>query len=200
MSVQYVDPSVSRAKFERELEEYRALEGEYRRRGWLLLAAKYPHVLVALAAPQLTPPAIVTGVAFDYANYDAQPPSVRLVNPFTGEPYKGNQLPTTLNRQVQMSGAMMPGLPGGVAMLAHQPYMQFHSPEDVPFLCIAGVREYHEHPAHTGDAWELHRAAGAGRLTRLLDIIYRYGVQPVTGYHVTLVPQISGFGVSEVPQ
>lgn len=200
MSAQFVDPSVSRVKFERELEEYRALEGEYRRRGWLLLAAEYPHVLVALAAPQLTPPAIVTGVAFDYANYDAQPPSVRLVNPFTGEPYKGNQLPTTLNRQIQMPGAMMPGLPGGVAMVAHQPYMQFHSPEDVPFLCIVGVREYHEHPAHTGDAWELHRAAGAGRLARLLDIIYRYGVQPVTTYHVTLVPQISGFGVSEVPQ
>lgn len=199
MSAQFVDPSVSRVKFERELEEYRILEDEYRRKGWLLLAADYPRVLIALAARQLKPPAIVTGVAFDYTNYDAQPPSVRLVNPFTGEPYKGNQLPTSLNRQVQLPGAMMPGMPEGVAMVAHQPLMQAHSPEDVPFLCIAGVREYHEHPAHTGDAWELHRASGAGRLVRLLDIIYRYGVQPVTAYQVTLTPQITGFAVSEVP-
>lgn len=200
MSAQFVDPSVSHAKFEREFEEYQTLEGEYRRRGWLLLAAEYPRILVVLAAPQLNPPAIVTGVAFDYTNYDAQPPSVRLVNPFTGEPYKGNQLPTALNRQIQVPGDMMPGMPGGVSMLAHQPLMQSYSPEDIPFLCIAGVREYHEHPAHSGDAWELHRAAGAGRLVRLLDIIYRYGIEPLRGYQVTLVPQITGFAVSEVPQ
>lgn len=198
MSAQFVDPNVSRIKFERELEEYRSLEDEYRRRGWLLLSAAFPHILVVLAAPQLNPPAIVTGVAFNYANYDAQPPSVRLVNPFTGEPYQGKQLPTTLKRTVQ--GPALPGLPPGASLLTHQPLMQFHSPEDVPFLCIAGVREYHEHPAHTGDAWELHRATGAGRLVRLLDIIHCYGVQPLTGYHVTIMPQISGFVESEVPE
>lgn len=200
MGAQFVDPSVSRAKFERELEEYRTLESEYRRRGWLLLTAEFPHMLVALAAPQLQPPSVVTGVAFDYTNYDAQPPSVRLVNPFTSEPYTGAQLPTRLNRMVQMQRGALPGLRADVSLMEPQPLMQFHSPEDVPFLCIVGVREYHEHPAHTGDGWELHRASGAGRLVRLLDIIYRYGVQPLTGYHITLVPQITGFAQPEVPQ
>ena len=73
---------------------------------------------------------------------------------------------------------------------AAQPYLQAHSPDDIPFLCIAGVREYHEHPAHSGDAWELHRADGAGRLVRLLEIIHRYGVVPIAGYGVQLVPQV----------
>jgi len=50
--------------------------------------AEYPRVLVLLASPKLTPSAIVTGVLFDYTNYDASPPSVRLVHPFTAEPYK----------------------------------------------------------------------------------------------------------------
>lgn len=90
---QFVEPKVSRAKFDRELDEYRMLEREYRQRGWLLLRAEYPHILVALAAPQLTPAAIVTGVQFDYSNYDFRPPSVRLVNPFTEEPYKANEIP-----------------------------------------------------------------------------------------------------------
>ncbi len=71
--------------------------------------------------------------------------------------------------------------------------MQGYGPDDIPFLCIAGVREYHEHPAHTGDSWQLHRAQGAGRLVRLLDVISRYGVQSIAGYAVSLVTQVSGF-------
>src|SRR5207249_10301979 len=93
---QFVDPQVSRAKFDRELTEYRQLEADYRRRGWLLVRAEFPSVHVVLATPQLTPPAIVTGVAFDYTNYDMRPPSVRLVDPFTAETYKAKELPTHL--------------------------------------------------------------------------------------------------------
>jgi hypothetical protein len=87
----------------------------------------------------------------------------------------------------------MPGLPEGARLpvVAVQPLMQFHSPDDIPFLCLAGVREYHEHPGHTGDMWELHRPTGAGRLVRLLEIIYKYGIQSINGYGVQLIPQIS---------
>jgi hypothetical protein len=159
---------------------------------------------VVLAAPQLKPPAIVVGVAFDYSNYDARPPSVALVDPFSGEPYKAQELPTNLLRQVagappfppdlQMPDGMMPA-----QVVTHQPLMQAHGPEDIPFLCIAGVREYHEHPGHSGDAWELHRQSGAGRLVRLLDVIDKYGVAPLNNYNVTMVPQVAGFQQSEVP-
>lgn len=202
-SAQFVDPEVSRAKFEREITEYRKFETDYRQRGWLLVKAEFPSVLVVLAAPQLTPPAIVTGVAFDYANYDAWPPSVRLVDPFTADPYPAKQLPTHLKRAVDAGTPPIPGLqlPLGAQarLVAQQPLMQWYSPDDIPFLCIAGVREYHNHPGHSGDAWELHRCAGAGRLVRLLDTITKYGVEPISEYRVSLVPQISGFVQSEVP-
>jgi hypothetical protein len=195
---------VSQTKFEREVSEYHEFEMDYRRRGWLLVKAKFPMVLVALAAPQLTPPAIVTGVLFDYTNYDALPPSVHLVNPFTSEPYKAKELPTHLLRSVQAGAPMMPPglqLPLGAQarLIAQQPLMQWYGPDDTPFLCIAGVREYHDHPGHSGDAWESHRRSGAGRFVRLLETITKYGVQPITEYHVSLVPQVSGFVQKEVP-
>jgi len=190
---QSTDPRVSRTKFDREVGEFKELEADYRARGWLLLSAAFPTVLVALAAPQLNPPAMVTGVQFDYTNYDSEPPSVRLVNPFTGVPYLAKELPTALNRVESGQELELPGLPAGgrLKMQTVQPLMQFHTPDEVPFLCLPGVREYHEHPAHSGDPWQLHRPTGAGRLVRLLQIIYRYGVQPLSGYNVTLVPQVS---------
>lgn len=196
---------MSKAKFDQEIANFRAQEAKYRSRGWLLLEAEYPRVLVVLCATQLKPPAIITGVAFDYTNYDAQPPSVVLVDPFTDEPYPFGNMPTTLLRQVvgpeiQIPG--QPGPPGGKAprMVGQQPLMQAAKPEDIPFFCIAGVREYHEHPAHSGDAWELHRKVGAGRLVRLLEVIDTYGVRPISAYNVELVPRVSGFVQTQVPE
>ncbi len=200
---QYTDPKVSRRKFEREVEEYRRNEVAYRSRGWILVEADFPRVLVVLCAAKLKPAAVITGVRFDYSNYDAAPPSVQLVEPFTGEPYRAAELPTTLKRQV-VGPALPPGasLPPGAnvpRLVGHQPLMQAYGPEDMPFLCLAGVREYHEHPAHSGDAWELHRCIGAGRLVRLLEVIDTYGVRPISGYNVELVPRI-GFAQNEVPE
>jgi hypothetical protein len=194
VAVQFVDPVVSRRKFDREIAEFHTLAGEYRQRGWFLVHADYPNVHIVLAAPKLIPPAIVTGVAFDYTNYDTMPPSVRMVNPFTGDPYKAKDLPTALNRSVPLpqQEIAVPGIPAGAKMMfaAAQQLMQAYGPDEIPFLCLAGVREYHDHPAHSGDVWELHRASGAGRLVRLLEIIHHYGIEPITGFDVQLVPQV----------
>jgi hypothetical protein len=195
-AAQHVEPAVSRAKFEREIADFRAVGPEYRRNGWFLLEASFPRVLVAMAAPQLSPPAIVCGVLVDYTNYDAEPPSVRLVNPFTTEPYLADELPTNLPRALEGQAVELPGMPGALQFQQAQPLMQAYGPKEIPFLCIAGVREYHVHPAHSGDAWELHRAAGAGRLVRLLEVIHTYGIAPIKSYGVNLVPQI-GFEISE---
>lgn len=193
MRTQSVDLSVSLAKFEREIAEYRELEEDYRSRGWLLFEAEFPRVLVVMAAPQLQPPAIVTGVSFDYTNYDAEPPSVKLVNPFTGVPYLDKELPTRLNMPLPTQEIPFPNAPGApmLQFAPEQPLMVSHSPDEVPFLCTPGVREYHEHPAHTGDSWSLHRTSGAGRLVRILDLIYSLGVVPLKGYKVNLIPQVS---------
>ena len=201
-AAQYVDPAVSHGRFDAELAEYVQMRREYEAKGWLLVEATFPTVFIVLASPKLKPPAIVTGVLFDYSNYDNEPPSVRLVNPLTRIPYKGRELPTALNRAMPGQAMQLPGMPPGanLQMQVAQPLMQAHDPEDIPFLCIAGVREYHEHPAHTGDAWELYRSTGAGRLVRLLEVIHRYGVEPIQDYAIQLVPQIGGFQAGSPPE
>lgn len=188
---QYADPEVSRRKFDREITEFQSHADEYRSRGWFLVQAEFPNVLVILGTPKTIPPAIVCGVQFDYSNYDADPPSVRFVDPFTCEPYRFDQLPIQLNRSVP-NGGPTEVIPGGVQihLQQEQPLMIAHRTEDIPFLCLAGVREYHRHPAHSGDHWELHRPSGAGRLIRLLEIISKYGIEPIAGFQVQMIPQV----------
>ncbi|MDE0231637.1 MAG: hypothetical protein OXI56_11575 [bacterium] len=194
---QYVDPAVSRVKFDREIAEYFSNEVHYRSRGWFVVKADWPVVDVVMASSKTNPPTIVTAVQFDYTNYDAAPPSVRLIDPFSGRILLSKELPTRLPRTVPGPETV---LPGGVKaqMNTVQELMQAHSPEAIPFLCIAGVKEYHDHPGHSGDPWELHRSAGGGRLVRLLEAISKYGLEPVTGLSVNLVPQVT-FSVTDPP-
>jgi hypothetical protein len=193
---QFADPEVSRKKFDAEISEFLCLRREYEERGWFLLQHEFPHAFVLLAAPKLVPPAIVFGVSFDYSNYDARPPSVVFVNPFTRVPCKYKDIPPQLRLN---RGVAVQGMPAQIQLGVPQPLLQAFDEEEQPFLCIAGVLEYHEHPAHRGDAWELHRTAGAGRLARLLEVISRFGTEPIRGYGVNLVPQV-GFDLGPPPQ
>jgi hypothetical protein len=197
---QFADLEVSRSKFAIEIAEFRELQAEYEARGWFLVDATFPAAFVLMTAPSLRPIPVVFGVLFDYTNYDAVAPSVRLVNPVNREPIPWGDLPPALrlNRSVPSEPVELPGVPGQLQMQATQPLMQAFGPEEIPFLCLAGVREYHEHPAHSGDVWELYRASGAGRLVRLLEVIQTYGVAPIRGYGVNLVPQV-GFDVGDAP-
>ena len=229
---QFADPAVSRRKFDREIAEFRSHADEYRRRGWLLAEAEFPHALVILATAKTQPISILCGVWFDYSNYDAAPPSVRLVHPLTREPYKSSEVPTRLPRMPAPPGgaqalppggaqalppggaqalppgiaqalppgiaqALPPGiaqaLPPGVAqaqLVVAIPLMQAYGDDAIPFLCLAGVREYHEHPAHSGDHWLSHRTFGAGRLVRLLEVISKYGLETIHGFEVKMRPEI----------
>ena len=184
-----VDPAVSRAKFDRELAEYRRLEDEHIRRGWWMLKAEFPEVLVAFATPQIKPPSVLFGALLDFSNYDYWPPSVRLVNPFTRKPYPYKELPTKLPRRIEGPGVIPPHLAAQGIIALEQPLMMSHtpdSPDDVPFLCLPGVREYHQHPAHSADDWLLHRGGSEGTLYFILEKLYQYGVVPITGYEAQL--------------
>lgn len=166
-----------------------------------MLRAEFPIVVVGMATPRLKPTALPFAVRLDYTNYDEIPPSLRFVHPLTEEPILTKNMPTMLPRaKPPTTPAGLPGLPPGfLALQQVENLLQTYGPDEVPFLCIAGVREYHDHPAHTGDAWELHRVTGAGRLVRLLDIVYTYGIEPITDYNVSLQPQI-GFAVPRPAQ
>ena len=126
---QYVDPSVSRTKFDREIADYLAYEADYRTRGWFMVKAEWPVVVVVLASHKTIPPTIVTAVQFNYSNYDAEPPSVRLVDPFSGRFLLSKELPTRLRRMIPGPELPIPGPDGGKAQLnTTQDLMQAHSP------------------------------------------------------------------------
>jgi hypothetical protein len=189
------DPVVSRSKFEREVAEYRRLEQDHLRRGWMLLRAEYPEVFIVFANPAMSPPAVIFGALLDFTNYDLWAPSVTLVHPFTREPYKARELPVLFLRRPpaaeippQVMAMMQQGVPLEQLMPPRR-LLVWYTPDDVPFVCLPGIREYHEHPGHSGDSWLLHRGRGEGTLFFILDQLYKYGVQPMT-YTVEMVPVV----------
>jgi hypothetical protein len=176
----FVEPSVSRAKLDRELSNFLQHAKVYRRRGIWLLEYDFPTVLFALAAINLKPYMVVPcGVLLDFSNYDVDPPSVRFVNPATMVPLKANEIPYKFVRQ---------GLNGEPTALVQE----WTPDDDRPFLCLQGVREYHDNSGHSGDPWLLHRGSGAGTLMYLLNSLAKYGVEPISQIHVQLVLGING--------
>jgi hypothetical protein len=135
-------------------------------------------------------------------------------------PYAAGEMPTAMLRAVETPlpegfpqlGLMPPvPVPGGdgstepaggkasrPSVVSHQPLVQVHE-GGLPFLCLAGVREFHEHPGHTGQPWELERTSGAGGLVRLVEVIHKYAIEPIGGWAVNLVPQVT-LGVGEPPK
>ncbi|MCB4803720.1 hypothetical protein QO001_003912 [Methylobacterium brachiatum] len=196
--LQTVDPEVSRAKFAREVADYRALEDVYRKRGQILLDATFPEVCVMFAAPKLRPSPVLACVIVNFTDYDVQPLSVRFIDPFTREPVKAKDLPLPMLRRPPVP----PGMPMEMYLqLLQQGQMpvnlllQNNGPEEPPFLCLPRVREYHDNPAHTGDSWFLHRHSGEGSLAFILDTIWSHGINPVEHYQFVVQAQMPMIGV-----
>lgn len=201
---QSIDPQVSRTKFDREIKSFRKLEDVYIQRGWYLLKASFPEVFVVFVARQLNPAPVVFGAKLDFTDYDFRPPSVRIVHPFTGVPYKAKELsePAKLLRKSTGQGqAFQIPQAGGVMVQLQlpQPLMQWHDLDEIPFLCLAGVREYHDHPAHTGDNWLLHRARGEGTLFHILSVLSKYGIDSIKKMNIALNITVTGFQI-EAPE
>jgi hypothetical protein len=191
---QVVDPEVSRAKFDREVAAYRKLEATYRKRGWLLLDAAFPEIFVVFAATKIRPAPIVAGVVVDFTDYDLQPPSVRFVDPFTREKLLASNVHFQMLRRPPMPGippdAMAALMQQGALQVSNM--IQANRADDYPFICLPGVREYHDNPAHTGDSWLLHRGSGEGSLVFILEKIWMYGVDPLSAYNIQIQAQVNG--------
>lgn len=176
------DPAVSRRKFEREVANWRGLEPCYRERGIWLLEAEFPKILAALVTPNARPMFVRCGVEIDFTDYDAKPPSVILVNPLTKK---------RMSRQ-ELLGAfplfsVKTDEEGGERLVAQDIVQAFD--EKSPFICLPGVREYHENPAHNSDLWLYHRNKGEGTLVFLLETLWKTGAQPISQINM----QVAGF-------
>jgi len=167
---QFVDQAVSAEKYNQELELFSQAKSINLKRGIILLDAQFPNVYIAFVATKLSPPPLVFAVKINFDNYDFEPPSVIFINPFTSEP---------LLQSAQV------GIPFWRKISNNQAPQQLlqQNQNALPFLCIPGVREYHKHPAHTGDSWFLHRKSGGeGSLGYLVEKLYEYGITSLGGY------------------
>ncbi|MEQ1515133.1 MAG: putative metal-binding protein [Usitatibacteraceae bacterium] len=171
------DPAVSRLKFEREVGEVLAQRDFFMKRGAWIVSADFPEVFVILGTPNTQPSYIPYAALFDFTDYDAHPLSVRLVNPFTKQRLKASEMRYSLLRTAP---GLPAGLPGGTQSIVQ------HFRDDAPFLCLPGVRDYHECVAHTGDSWWLHRTTGEGKFFHLLDLLCKYGTEPIVGIQIQM--------------
>jgi hypothetical protein len=166
-----IDPEVSRRKYESETRRLVEQQKRLEERGIFFLASSsfplidfllVPRHLLRLAVPAIAPPGTppmppntvqafdvpsVAGRAFkarfDLSDYDLRAPSLEFRDPWT------NELLTYENMFKAFEFEPTRG--------AHLVLLGDHPTTHKPFLCLRGIREYHEHPQHSGDDWLLYR-------------------------------------------
>lgn len=185
---QVVDPAVSLVKFQTEVARFEAHRSSYAQRGWWMVRAEFPLIDIAFLSAKLRPPVVVLTARFNFTDFDLKPLSVKFIDLFSGNELPAEQLTSRMRR-------LDPACPTEVAaaMIAqgrqppHQDLIQAY-PGQPGFLCLPGVREYHEHPAHSGDAWELHRATGEGAMLQIAEKIWQYGSDPIDQIGIEMRP------------
>jgi Predicted metal binding domain len=97
--------------------------------------------LTAIDIPSLAARAF--GVKISLEDFDQRAPSVVFCDPFTWEELPYEKLHR--GNHIGDNGTAFNVILGG------------HPLTKKPFLCMRGIREYHEHPQHTGDDWMQYR-------------------------------------------
>lgn len=168
-----LDQRVSQCKYSRELDRLTKHVQILKSWGAFVLNTKYPYVDVAfmprhslkfsiplerapegieipegakrvMAVIEVFPLAARPfGVRVSLDDYDQRAPSVIFCDPWTWDPLSYDKLFRA--NHVDDSGK------ASAVLLGDHPVFKR------PFLCLRGVREYHEHPQHTGDDWLLYR-------------------------------------------
>lgn len=184
-----VDPAVSAAKLERELEQWQANGEVYQQRGCILLGRGELHVDVAFSTRLAVGPGadltvIPLAVRFDYQNYDAWPLSVRLIDPVTRRWLEAPRI-----QAIDFAHRDHAGNPLDA-------FVSVHPDTGKVFFCKRGVREYHSHFEHSGDDWLLYRGQGIGTLGQLCEMLWRLTTRTVTGLQfVTRRVEIDGLNI-----
>lgn len=176
---QYSSVEVTKIKFGKELDSFKKLAIDWRAKGVFLVKDEYPKLEFIFTSPKLTPASVVFCAQIDFTNYDTEPLSIRFINPYTSTPLTRKEIPINF-WQVNLPQNFVPGSP-----IAPLDLLQGR-PDDIPFICIRGVREYHNHPAHSGDSWFLYRTRGEGKLGFLLDQLYNFSIDILQNYNIDL--------------
>lgn len=166
-----IDQAVSCRKFDREVARLQSQEALLRSWGVHLQEIVFPNIQLLcvprhrlilhlpVVMPGLAPngqqvvqfqpvkcPSLAArafGVHLSLEDFDIRPPSVSFVDPWNREPLKHEEMFRALHESAA----------GVTIEVLHAP----HPSTDLPFLCMPGVREYHDHPQHSGNDWSLYR-------------------------------------------
>jgi len=171
-SLQITDPNVTKIKFDTEVSKFKTVELKYQAKGIICSKITFPNIYFIFAIPKLTPPIIAYSVRINFTNFDFEPPSVVFINPFTEELVKREEVPILFLQLIK-------NLPFPVDLLQGAGNIQ-------PFFCIPGVREYHNHSAHSGDSWFLYRTRGEGSLLFLLDQLYNNSIATAKSFQTVI--------------
>lgn len=206
MGLARIDPEVSRRKFSQEVDRLTQQQSALQSRGIFLVGSPtFPIVELVfvprtplklafqaqMAGPIVLPPgAVAMAVAevpslaarafrarFDLTDYDLRAPSLEFWDHWANTP-----LPyETMFRAVEYEKQRR----------AHNVLLGDHPVTHKPFLCLRGIREYHEHPQHSGDEWLLYRNEMG--LFSAIMALWRVSIDIVAPI---LVPQPNGIQVN----
>jgi hypothetical protein len=197
-----VDPEVSKLKFEREVSRLAERSSDLHQRGIFVVGTPaFPlvelvfvprHLLRVAVAVQQTTIVMAPGsfamaevpslaarafkARFDLTDYDRRAPSLEFRDPWTNDLLLYDTMFRALEYQKERK--------------AHLVLLPDHPTTHKPFLCIRGIREYHEHPQHSGDQWFLYRNEMS-----LFSIIMSLWRTSIDLSRPMLVPQPTGIGV-----
>jgi Predicted metal binding domain len=203
-----VDPEVNRLKFETETHRLAQQRATLESRGILMLASTaYPFVdllFVPRHALRVVAPTTQTGMIvlpqvammtvevpslaasafkarFDLSDYDLRAPSLSFLDPSTDTPLRYGTMFRAIEFEEQRK--------------AHIVLLDDHPATHEPFLCLRGIREYHEHPQHSGDEWLLYR-----RDMSLFSIVMSLWRVSIDLIHPQIVLQPNGIQVQWTAQ
>ena len=83
------------------------------------------------------------GLMFDLSDYDQAPPSLTICDPVSWRTLSFPEIPPA--EQLQLNGPTL------------SLCVEKHHRLDRPFICLRGLREYHEHDQHSDDDWVRYR-------------------------------------------
>ena len=190
-AIQFVDPEVTKIKFNNELQEFKQIEDEYRKKGVICFKVNSLSIYLLFAIPNIIPQPIAFAVIIDYTNWDVEPPSIKFIDPFTEKVLTREEIRINFFQVKDKNTIRM--LPNGQI---GEPDLLQGGNDIVPFFCIPGVREYHKHPAHSGDSWMLYRTKEEGRLCVLIGQLYSHSIAQSSGYAVNMEIKASVTGIN----
>jgi len=186
-SCQFVDRRITMRKFERQVDDFIEREDEYRKAGIICQKLDFPHFEFAFLAKYSymhkddeNPPVqlfrpypfFLFAVRIDYTNYDILAPSIRIIDPFTSEITSAAiPCPIVIAPSQQNNKSIL-----DAKFKVQNQNILLKDNKGHFFICLRGIREYHEHPQHNGDSWFLHRLTGKGDILNILDQLQLYSV------------------------